>query len=167
MLIIQKHEEQTIPKVTLNNLLPGYEPNLNSRHVIIAISGWLSEDEDKVEAWEQLRNFLRCTKVSLFALDWPSNKPQNLARDTARIAAGVKKNSAISKQEVINLSSLVGIGPIDLMRSGFVLADSFGDVFRYSKKSAKITGKLLAYTLAIGNPFLTQSVSLIGFSLGN
>ena len=55
----------------------------------------------------------------------------------------------------MNLTKLVGIGPIDLMRSGFVLAESFGDVFKYSKKNAKITGKILAYSLAIGNPFPT------------
>ena len=35
-----------------------------------------------------------------------------------------------------------------------------------AKKTAKLTGKLVAIALVLGKPFATQSVSLIGFSLG-
>ena len=38
--------------------------------------------------------------------------------------------------------------------------------FSETKEMAKITGQLIACSLAIGYPFYSQSVSLIGFSLG-
>lgn len=51
--------------------------------------------------------------------------------------------------------------------AGLGIVEVLADVFKYAKTNAKMTGKLLAYTLAIGYPFPTQSVSLVGFSLGN
>ena len=40
------------------------------------------------------------------------------------------------------------------------------DLFNSTKQMAKFSGELLACALAIGFPFYTQSVSLLGFSLG-
>lgn len=40
------------------------------------------------------------------------------------------------------------------------------DIFLGAKKHAKLSGKLLACALALNYPFKTQSISLIGFSLG-
>ena len=39
-------------------------------------------------------------------------------------------------------------------------------LFSNTKDMAKMTGQLIACSLAIGYPFYSQSVSLIGFSLG-
>ena len=40
------------------------------------------------------------------------------------------------------------------------------DLFHGAKKMAKLTGKLFACSLAIGFPFFSQTISLLGFSLG-
>lgn len=42
----------------------------------------------------------------------------------------------------------------------------FHELFDSTKKMAKFSGELLACALAIGFPFYTQSISLVGFSLG-
>ena len=42
----------------------------------------------------------------------------------------------------------------------------FSTLFSACKRSAKVSGQLLACSLAIGNPFYSQTVSLLGFSLG-
>lgn len=46
------------------------------------------------------------------------------------------------------------------------LVEDIHDLFCKAKKNAKLTGKMVAISLALGYPFNTQSVSLIGFSLG-
>ena len=43
---------------------------------------------------------------------------------------------------------------------------NISDMFNTAKHHAKITGKMVAISLALGYPFSTQSISLIGFSLG-
>ena len=42
----------------------------------------------------------------------------------------------------------------------------FHSLFDKAKESAKLSGVLLACALAIGFPFYTQTISLVGFSLG-
>ena len=80
LLFLYKHENSgKVPKIVLKNLLPLVEPNRNSRHVVIAISGWLSESSDKAQEWELLSKYFEHTKASLFALEWPSTKPKHIA----------------------------------------------------------------------------------------
>ena len=52
-----------------------------------------------------------------------------------------------------------------LFTSGLVKSDVIR-LFKKSKKNAQTAGKLLACALALREPFRSQSVSLVGFSLG-
>ena len=58
-------------------------------------------------------------------------------------------------------------GAIDAAAAGTGAVEVIADQFKYGKKNAKMTGCLLAYALAMLFPFPTQSISLVGFSLGN
>ena len=49
----------------LENLL-SEEPNRNSRHVVIAVSGFLTQDTEKTEHWANLINYVKDSKSSLF-----------------------------------------------------------------------------------------------------
>ena len=51
-----------------------------------------------------------------------------------------------------------------LSKMGFIT--DCNELFNSAKRVAKMTGELLGCALSIGYPFYTQSVSLIGFSLG-
>lgn len=42
----------------------------------------------------------------------------------------------------------------------------YRDIFVQAIKSAKLSGKLLAHALMLQFPFVNQSISLVGFSLG-
>ena len=61
---------------------------------------------------------------------------------------------------------LVKVHPLDALSAGMSLTKAFLNQFKDGKKKAKISGKLLAFTLALRQPFVSQSISLIGFSLG-
>lgn len=58
------------------------------------------------------------------------------------------------------------LAPIAAVVGAFEIVNGVADVFKDSKANAKLAGTLLGCSLAIREPFLTQSVSLIGFSLG-
>lgn len=64
------------------------------------------------------------------------------------------------------LAKVIRISPLDLVMAGIDLTMVFSDSFKAGKKHAKVAGQLLACTLAMRRPFMTQSISLIGFSLG-
>ena len=173
LLFLYKHQNQgKLPLIELKNLLPDQEPNRNSRHVVICMSGFLSENSDKYAEWELLADYVRDTKAALFALSWPSTKPKNLAERAGMKAMGLQKLQDVNYFELLRKARLVAqhlvkFGPVDLAVAGLGLVEVLADVFKYAKKNAKMTGKLLAYTLAMLFPFPTQSVSLVGFSLGN
>ena len=57
-------------------------------------------------------------------------------------------------------------GIFKLMKLGFNLCKEINELFREAKRSAKLAGILLACSLAIGFPFYSQTISLVGFSLG-
>lgn len=46
------------------------------------------------------------------------------------------------------------------------VALKINQLFNLAKKNAKLTGKMIAISLALGYPFMDQTVSLLGFSLG-
>ena len=48
----------------------------------------------------------------------------------------------------------------------FEVTQGVASVFKDSKSNAKLAGILLGYALAIREPFRSQSISLVGFSLG-
>jgi len=46
------------------------EPNINSKHVVICIAGFLSEDIDKTEEWQNVKLWFKHAQV--YALTWTS-----------------------------------------------------------------------------------------------
>jgi len=95
-----------------------------------------------------------------------------LAEAAGKKAVGISHFQDVNYLELLRKARLVAnkvvrFGPIDMAITGIGLVEVLADVFKYAKKNAKLTGKLLAHSLAIGWPFPTQSVSFVGFSLGN
>ena len=77
-----------------------------------------------------------------------------MAEPIALAALGIAVSLFFKKPWYVTAGSAAG-GIYDLHR-----------LFSNTKDMAKMTGQLIACSLAIGYPFYSQSVSLIGFSLG-
>jgi len=64
----------------------------------------------------------------------------------------------------------VGLSKAGKVVQGVVVAQQIysgtSGIFLETKRHAKMSGKLLACALALNYPFQTQSISLVGFSLG-
>ena len=52
-------------------------------------------------------------------------------------------------------STILKFRPLDIAMAGIGLVETVAGCFKSGKKSAKLTGKILAYTLAIRYPFAT------------
>jgi len=147
------------------NLKPGQNPDRLARHVTIAISGFLSRDTDKVAEWQQLIDHLEHTGTSVYALSWESQtvwqtfsplKINSTVGSIAGFAAGCFIPGGLFARILWRVvSTAVGY-----------LVPSLDGSFSEAKANAKKAGTLLACQLALRDPFLTQSVSLVGFSLG-
>ena len=78
-----------------------------------------------------------------------------------------KSHKLVQYMKLGQLTKLVRISPFFLVNIGLDLTQAVVDQFKAGKRNAKVAGKLLAYTLAMRYPFTTQSISLVGFSLGS
>ena len=74
--------EQRLPQAELLNLRPeAIElPSRQTRHVTIAISGFLTQDMDKNEQWEKLLEHLRDSNTALYDYCWESQMPSSVGQ---------------------------------------------------------------------------------------
>jgi len=124
----------------------------NGKHVVIAISGFLSEDDDNKLAWKGLLDIYPDAPV--YSYLWKSNKVANLSKPmlTYQYLVSLTLNGALKTASI--LSHIAG-----------TISD-YREMFANTVKKAKLAGRLLAHALMIQFPFRNQSISLVGFSLG-
>ena len=108
-----------------------------SNHVTISVSGFTSEDCSKHRLWERLVSHLQYSCKKVF-------DPQVYSL-TWKAKRKSDLSSAIWKK--------LGI-------------EDVSKVFSEAQRNAKISGRLLACSLAARDPFKSQTISLIGYSLG-
>ena len=106
-----------------------------------------------------MTNYAAPSKTGLFAYRWESTTVKDVALALGRVAAKVGIEIAVTLVTGAELSLFKYL----LLGSN---VSEFAKLFAECKKSAKLSGQLLACTLAIGFPFYSQTVSIVGFSLG-
>ena len=120
-------------------------------HIVIWVSGFLSEDSNPEEDWENLLSFDKSWPI--YDYNWSSNTcliPINLSAKTIDWAIPTLLNNPISSfVQLLFQTWSAGI-----------------EGFLSTMNNAKISGKLLAHALYMQYPFVNKSISLIGFSLG-
>ncbi|EAS02844.2 hypothetical protein TTHERM_00353300 (macronuclear) [Tetrahymena thermophila SB210] len=119
-----------------------------SRNVIIAISGFTSQDEDKQIKWKELDDLYPDSEI--YALEYESLTVQY-------VFDSVKSNA---------FSSLIIPGGKILKLFQFVASSVLDNPFSKAFSQAELSGQYLAHFLHKGNLFPNCSISLIGFSLG-
>ena len=147
----------------LENLIPDHIVGRESRHVTIAISGFLSQGVDNVQEWSQLSMDLSKSKTTVFCYRWESSLVSSIGKAALRAVTGAF-SSVLAFGRVI-LAKLAG--PIGIAIGAVGLVGGPLLSFKESKVKAKVCGKLLACALALRDPFPGQTISLIAFSLGN
>ena len=98
----------------------------------------------------------------MFELAWESKAETDLYWRLGQ-AIGVAAAKGIM---AILVGSTTQIGGALLASSTLMEHKPISSLFKVAKANAKLAGKLLACALALRLPFKTQTVSLVGFSLG-
>ena len=118
-----------------------------SLHITLAISGWLSEDDNPNIAWQDLSSFFG--QGEIYYVKWDSSTIKQSLK--YMIPMGIFALFA-APSLVGTFSSLVGLAK----------ANPFG----VQIEKAKLTGRTLAQVIMAGGGLRNTSISLIGFSLG-
>lgn len=162
-------------KVILNSLnhigLKGSK-DPSSKHIVLAFSGFLSQQDCSLDSWNSLHGNMSPIGLSVYDVKWESILYTDLQQSS------MKGVGSYLFQEGINLVAAPGgaaLRVIRYARAGMQFKKLFYDsllvgvekLFKQAIENAKMTGKLLAVALALGFPFTTQTISLIGFSLGS
>lgn len=122
------------------------------RHAVITVSGFLSEKDDNTESWIGLCK--TNSTLPVYSYRWSSKGSWSMLKPI--IPSSVKsffewKNLLKKWSIAIKLITL----PFD-----------YRAIFLHAIEIAKKSGKLLAHALMLQFPFVNQSISLVGFSLG-
>ena len=98
---------------------------------------------------------------------WESKVPKNIGQGLWRgVLGGINSIFSLCKYSIIKSVAGKAFAPIAVAVGAYEVIKGVSDVFKESKANAKLAGTLLACTLALRDPFQSQTVSLIGFSLG-
>ena len=122
-------------------------------HIVIWVSGFLSENSNPEEDWENLLSFDKSWPI--YNYSWSSNTYSCLTPDNLPAKMIDWGISAILNGPILSFAQIISKAWSAGLKG-----------FLSSMNNAKISGKLLAHALYMQYPFVNKSISLIGFSLG-
>ena len=137
---------------------------VTSRHVMLCISGFLSESGAHTKSWEHMIQMCRVANIPIYSVKWEAKSyelMENVALDASKHSLSKTKGwgDFLTGEGWNRLGTFVG----NTMDQGTAH-------FLETRNNARITGKLLAHFLALGRDgsplFGDQTFSLMGFSLG-
>lgn len=128
----------------------------------------MSHDSNKINEWGDFCNYFKDQRINanVYALNWEaknvkdiwSEKGQNIAKGIFGGGVGMIAAKAAGAG-----TAVAGVVTAANVYQGY--QDS-KDVFLNAKANSKLGGKMLACAMACQYPFETQTISLVGFSLG-
>ena len=123
-------------------------------HIVIWVSGFLSEDSEPELLWKNLLSFEKNWPV--YSYNWSSNT-------YSCFFPSVKTTDIITFGTAATVLSVPMVSVVQMVSRAW---SSGIQGFKDSMKNSKSSGKLLAHALYMQYPFVNKSISLIGFSLG-
>eukprot|EP00347_Sterkiella_histriomuscorum_P011339 403372831 len=162
--LINQEQEFNLPLCIIKNV----EPNKGySKHVKLAFSGFLSQLDDFGDQWKDLIKYLGEHSTRAFCVQWQSITSKELVIAIMKALGKASFDLLIEILNPVKGAFLVKLlTNMNRIKSFIPVAQEINALFNKAKKNAKLTGKMLAISLALGFPFKTQTISLIGFSLG-
>ena len=128
-----------------------------SRDIIIVVSGFLSEDEDKQQKWSDILILYPTSEVYSLTI-----QSENVENFKGFVHSNIPKLSILTTAVKATASSFLTIANVGFFVASLVNSNPFSEAFN----EAEVVGKYLAYILAYNLAFPNCSINLIGFSLG-
>ena len=161
---------QLAPICELHKLWKAVQQKDSATNTVIAISGFMSKNSDKSEEWKEFTDYFVQQKLysNTYALNWEAKNPDEIWEEKGKDMAvsALTGGLALLAAAKVSKTQLAAAG-FNAAKGLIGSAQTGKSVFMDAKKSAKLSGKLLACALALSYPFGSHNVSLIGFSLGS
>ena len=142
---------------------------VTSRHIMLCISGFLSEADTQQLDWQYLIDECRHRGVPLYYVCWQAKNQTELEDIVVNQSKQNLGSVMTNTSKLSDLFSMQNLGNI-----GKFIGSSFNQgaaTFKNARENAKLTGKLLAHFLGAGREnsplFGDHTFSLLGFSLGS
>lgn len=100
--------------------------------------------------------------TAIFSVEWESKTETELFRNLGQALAVAALQGVVAYAG----GAMTGVGAAILASQGVISMKPISGLFKKAKQNAKFAGQLLACALALKMPFKTQTISLVGFSLG-
>lgn len=129
-------------------------PTVKSKHIVICITGFLQEDQNKAEFWEYLIGYYKHAEI--YALSWNASTPTTfLTQGTfgkLMISENKKEKPKGDKRIFDNLINFMNTGKRQ---------------FIFAIDQARVAGTLLALFMSKSSFSENRAVTMIGYSLGS
>ena len=165
---IKAQNDDRLPKLDLE-LIHGSK-NTQASHVTICISGFMSQEDNQRPKWmgavdhfSQFQGDDSVFEPAIFALKWEAQTEKQLVGE---VSASIGK-TALKGLLTYATGGLTRVAMAIIAAESLIEDKPVMSLFQKARSKAKLTGKLLACALALKIPFKTQTVSLVGFSLGS
>lgn len=129
------------------------KPETKSKHIVICITGFLQEDQNKAEFWEKLIEYYKHAEI--FAVSW------NACTPTSFLSHGT-----FGKMVVANKEGVKAKGSTNILSNLINFMNTAKRQFIFAVEQASVTGTLLAMFLAKSSFAENRAVTIIGYSLG-
>ena len=121
--------------------------------MVIAVSGFLSEDRNHKDEWSGL---IEANKdIPVYSYHWT---PKDYFSLLDPIKNMISPRSFLNLKEFFNKASVLA--------KGASIAYDYRKMFWESVDCARLSGKLLAHAIMQQYPFMNHSITLVGYSLG-
>lgn len=140
----------SLEKTTVCQLDRISKPNVKSKNVIICITGFLQEDQNKAEFWEHLVNHYKHAEI--FAVSWNACTPTSFLTHGTFGKMQLDEKKKGDKRIFNNLINFMNTGKRQ---------------FVFAVDQARVTGTLLALFLTKSTFSDNRAITVIGYSLGS
>lgn len=143
--------KKSLDSCTICELHRVSSPEVKSKHVVICISGFLQEDQDKSQFWQRLIGYYKHAEV--FAVSWNACTPTSFFQAGA-FSMQEQQSAQRTKEQRRIFTNFINI------------VNTAARQFVFAVGQAKLTGILLALFLAQSQFAENRAVTIVGYSLG-
>jgi hypothetical protein len=120
--------------------------------MIIAVSGFLSEDSDHHDDWKALKEACVLSEIPLFAVHWKAQTSKDISKIASdglmQLASGLKINKNfgipnLSAKGLLNMNNVT-----TLIKTVQKTTSDTSEMFKKARINAKFTGGVLGHYLA-------------------
>jgi hypothetical protein len=118
--------------------------------MVIAISGFLSENDDQKESWATLRSYCEEHEVPLFGVSWQAQTSDDVEKIANEGISTIMDNIKINKSVgMLSYKKFINVeNAITLAKVAFKGAKETKALFEKARINAQISGKLLGHFIA-------------------